>query len=162
MCINPYITVNLKDVIIFHQKMNTSTINLKKWTQFFIRIENMTWIVTLPIHFIWDCPWHEILLESAKMVLKTLNLCWKVESSSRFSATDCSASEIIRYDIFRCVICLEILIEPVVLPCGHEFCASCFEPHLEGKDVNCFMNFLKKFGYWWYRKHLVIYPYQGL
>ena len=39
MCINPYITVNLKDVIFFHQKMSTSTINLQKWTQFFIKTE---------------------------------------------------------------------------------------------------------------------------
>ena len=41
------------------------------------------------------------------------------------------------YTDFQCVICIDILIEPVVLPCRHEFCRECFEKYYEVTDSSC-------------------------
>lgn len=38
---------------------------------------------------------------------------------------------------FTCPICLEILIEPVVLQCKHELCLQCFNPYLENASLTC-------------------------
>ena len=38
---------------------------------------------------------------------------------------------------FHCVICIGILIEPVKLPCHHEFCLNCFKKYLEVTSSTC-------------------------
>lgn len=35
--------------------------------------------------------------------------------------------EIITLEKFSCPICLEILLEPILTPCGHAFCRPCIE-----------------------------------
>lgn len=34
----------------------------------------------------------------------------------------------------QCPICLDILIEPVTMPCKHELCLICFEKHIQVSD----------------------------
>jgi hypothetical protein len=46
-------------------------------------------------------------------------------------ASICSASE------YKCVICLQLLIEPVVLPCKHEMCKPCFRKNVEEANFVC-------------------------
>lgn len=41
------------------------------------------------------------------------------------------------YTDFKCPICLELLIEPVLLPCQHEVCSACLEPHLVASSLCC-------------------------
>ena len=36
-----------------------------------------------------------------------------------------------------CPICLEILIEPVQMPCKHELCIQCFKSHVEDTSLSC-------------------------
>ena len=38
---------------------------------------------------------------------------------------------------FLCPICLEILVEPVQLPCKHELCIQCFQTHVLSLDFFC-------------------------
>ncbi len=47
-----------------------------------------------------------------------------------------SASSLLSMSISDCTcpICLEILIEPVVMPCNHELCLPCFKVNLKKKE----------------------------
>ena len=38
---------------------------------------------------------------------------------------------------YTCPICLQILIEPVVMPCEHELCISCFRQNVEEANLQC-------------------------
>ena len=38
---------------------------------------------------------------------------------------------------YKCVICLQLLIEPVVLPCKHEMCRPCFRTNVEQANFVC-------------------------
>lgn len=48
------------------------------------------------------------------------------ESVQNLSISDCS-----------CPICLEVLIEPVVLPCKHELCLPCFKDMMDQTNFLC-------------------------
>jgi len=37
----------------------------------------------------------------------------------------------------QCPICLDILIEPVTMPCKHELCLQCFEKHIAETSLTC-------------------------
>ena len=50
----------------------------------------------------------------------------KSKNVHNLSITDCS-----------CPICLEILIEPVVLPCKHELCLPCFKDMMDQTNFLC-------------------------
>ncbi|XP_027031906.2 E3 ubiquitin/ISG15 ligase TRIM25-like [Tachysurus fulvidraco] len=39
-------------------------------------------------------------------------------------------------DQFRCLLCLELLTDPVAIPCGHSFCTVCINGHWNQKDVH--------------------------
>eukprot|EP00795_Rhopilema_esculentum_P016183 gene16183-7549_t len=41
------------------------------------------------------------------------------------------------YTDFMCPICLQLLIQPVVLPCKHELCMPCFQAHVEATSLCC-------------------------
>ena len=41
------------------------------------------------------------------------------------------------YTDFICPICLEILVEPVQMPCKHELCIQCFKTHVKDTSLNC-------------------------
>ena len=41
------------------------------------------------------------------------------------------------YTDFTCPICLQILIEPVVMPCDHEVCGPCFKQNVEEANFLC-------------------------
>eukprot|EP00930_Biecheleria_cincta_P056928 TRINITY_DN42947_c0_g1_i1.p1 TRINITY_DN42947_c0_g1~~TRINITY_DN42947_c0_g1_i1.p1 ORF type:complete len:397 (-),score=22.92 TRINITY_DN42947_c0_g1_i1:70-1182(-) len=49
--------------------------------------------------------------------------------SSLAMAADCRDGEALVDDSFSCAICLEILCEPLLLPCSHAFCRSCLICH---------------------------------
>ena len=38
---------------------------------------------------------------------------------------------------YKCTICLELLIEPVVMPCKHEVCRPCFRHNVEEGNFLC-------------------------
>lgn len=38
---------------------------------------------------------------------------------------------------FTCPICLQILIEPVIMPCEHELCGPCFKKNVEEANFLC-------------------------
>ena len=52
-------------------------------------------------------------------------------SSRDHNQKDCS------YTDFMCPICLQLLIEPVVMPCKHELCMPCFKTHVESTSLCC-------------------------
>lgn len=41
------------------------------------------------------------------------------------------------YTDYLCPICLQILIEPVVMPCKHELCKPCFKQNVEEASLQC-------------------------
>lgn len=55
-----------------------------------------------------------------------INQLKQSENIQNLSITDCS-----------CPICLEILIEPVVLPCKHELCLPCFKDMMDQTNFLC-------------------------
>ena len=38
---------------------------------------------------------------------------------------------------YKCLICMQLLIEPVVLPCKHEMCRPCFRTNVEQANFVC-------------------------
>ncbi len=40
-------------------------------------------------------------------------------------------------DSFGCPICLEILFEPITMPCSHKMCKPCFAKNLELTNMHC-------------------------
>lgn len=38
---------------------------------------------------------------------------------------------------FQCPICLQLLIEPVVMPCHHELCKLCFTQNVQEANLQC-------------------------
>ena len=37
----------------------------------------------------------------------------------------------------ECPVCLEVYVDPKVLPCDHSFCAGCVEPLKQGSRIEC-------------------------
>lgn len=56
------------------------------------------------------------------------------KNKHNLSITDCS-----------CPICLEVLIEPVVLPCKHELCLPCFKDMMDQTNFLCPMVIIIRF-----------------
>ena len=46
-------------------------------------------------------------------------------------------SAILSISEYKCAICLELLVEPVVLPCKHEMCRPCFRNNVEKANFLC-------------------------
>ena len=44
-------------------------------------------------------------------------------------------SAIVTLEKFSCPICLEIMVEPMLTPCGHAFCRPCIEESLLHKNA---------------------------
>ena len=36
---------------------------------------------------------------------------------------------------FNCAVCLEIMVEPITLPCGHNFCYSCLDQYFNESNT---------------------------
>ena len=55
------------------------------------------------------------------------------------SSTDCSStSDSVHSEIDRrCSVCLELFVEPKVLPCCHTFCLKCLEKTKSGGEITC-------------------------
>ena len=53
-------------------------------------------------------------------------------------------------DAYGCSICLEILFEPITMPCNHKMCKPCFAKNLELTNLHC--PFCKKRIGTWCRK----------
>lgn len=58
----------------------------------------------------------------------------KILKRNNFSLDDDISSS---FTDFTCPICLQILIEPVVMPCEHELCRSCFKQNVEEANFLC-------------------------
>jgi len=66
-----------------------------------------------------------------KMTGKTCKSCKKEEAGSSCIFKDtCSVTDLI------CSICMELLLRPFSLPCGHTFCFACLDD-LSRYDVSC-------------------------
>ncbi|KAM9826887.1 uncharacterized protein ACB057_013781 [Neosynchiropus ocellatus] len=46
-----------------------------------------------------------------------------------------SSCEILKAEVLSCPICLELLKDPVTLPCGHSFCQVCVEDYWDSEDA---------------------------
>ncbi|XP_028971916.1 tripartite motif-containing protein 16-like isoform X2 [Esox lucius] len=54
-------------------------------------------------------------------------------ATSRRVVTGSSISLNLDRQPFRCPVCLEVLKDPVTIPCGHSYCLACIEEHWEGR-----------------------------
>lgn len=65
----------------------------------------------------------------------------QLTSSAAKSSSSCQmgnvAPEAISYAGATCKICLNILIEPVILPCGHELCLKCYQLNVTEVNLVC-------------------------
>lgn len=43
----------------------------------------------------------------------------------------------VSYSDYLCPICLQIIVEPVVMPCKHELCRPCFKKNVEEANLRC-------------------------
>lgn len=63
----------------------------------------------------------------------------KVKSPKKGQTSKLSDGNMISISVsdFTCPICLQILIEPVVMPCEHELCWPCFKQNVEEANFLC-------------------------
>ena len=59
----------------------------------------------------------------------------KRKSSGKSSTNNLGPNQ--SYTDFLCPICLEILVEPVQMPCKHELCMDCFSKHVHNTSLLC-------------------------
>lgn len=83
-------------------------------------------------HFL---PIYAIAIYICFLFLESQNMPKKKKKVNNEGGVKLNESE--SYTDFLCPICLELLIEPITLPCNHELCSACFEPHIKSASLCC-------------------------